>query len=509
MPASLSTANGMPFGVGAETSRGEGEQFLLQAFRSFAEAADSLERSYGRLRGEVARLRSELKQSNAGLQRSLEENRQMRQHLDRILDGLPCGVVVTSEDGWVTLANPEGRRLLGLSWAARGEESESEAPQLARGELRHLLQRARSQAGEQEQCLPDGSGGERWLAVRHAAIRDGAEAEAKTSERKTGEERVSEQKIGEEKVSEDLESSSAHSSESVSVFILRDVSDAKRLIQERDKLRREQALAEMSAILAHEIRNPLGSLELFAGLLAGAGLSVECCQWVEQVQAGLRTLAATVNNVLHFHSLPQPERMPIDLGQLLDWASGFLMPMARQARAELCLRNRLHGVWFSADRHRLEQVLLNLVLNAFRAMPGGGWVELSGQKIRQGEAATASISVSDTGPGILAEDLARVFDPGFSKRAGPGLGLTVCRKIVEQHGGSLTAGNRAGSGARFIVTLPLAAQPPQGDDGEARAARAAVAARDPSTARPLRISRSSTPLGMTLGEVGMNEVGNE
>jgi signal transduction histidine kinase len=451
MPANLSTADGMPFGVGAETSRGEGEQFLLQAFRSFAEAADSLERCYGRLRGEVARLRRELEQSNAGLQRSLEENRQMRQHLDRILDGLPCGVLVTREDGWITLANPEGRRLLGLSQPASGDGPEFEAAQLTRGELRDLLQRARGEGGELEQCLPDGRGGERWLAVRHAAIRDGAEAEAKTSEHETGE----------EKVGEDLESSSAHRSESVSVFILRDVSDAKRLIQERDKLRREQVLAEMSAILAHEIRNPLGSLELFAGLLAGAGLSAECRQWVEQVQAGLRTLAATVNNVLHFHSLPLPERMPIDLGQLLDWAGGFLMPMARQARAELCLRNRLHGVWFSADRHRLEQVLLNLVLNAFRAMPGGGWVELSGQKIQHGGVATAVISVSDTGPGILTEDVVRIFDPGFSKRAGsPGLGLTVCRKIVEQHGGSLTAGNRAGSGARFMVTLPLAPSPP-------------------------------------------------
>ena len=455
MPASLSTADGMPFGVGAETSRGEGEQFLLQAFRSFAEAADSLERCYGRLRREVARLRCELEQSNAGLQRSLEENRQMRQHLDRILDGLPCGVLVTGEDGGINLANPEGRRLLSLSQPARGDRSEFEAAQFARGKLRDLLQRARTEGGELEQCLPDGRGGERWLAIRHAAIRDGAEAEAKTSEHET-----SEKKTGEEKTSED-ESSDAHSSESVSVFILRDVSDAKRLIQERDKLRREQALAEMSAILAHEIRNPLGSLELFAGLLAGAGLSVECHQWVEQVQAGLRTLAATVNNVLHFHSLPLPERMPIDLGQLLDWAGGFLMPMARQSRAELCLRNRLHGVWFSADRHRLEQFLLNLVLNAFRAMPGGGWVELSGQKIQHGGVATAVISVSDTGPGILTEDVVRIFDPGFSKRAGsPGLGLTVCRKIVEQHGGSLTAGNRVGSGARFIVTLPLAAQPP-------------------------------------------------
>lgn len=472
MAASLSTADGMPFGVGANAFRGESEQFLLQAFRSFGEAADSLERSYGMLRGEVARLRRELEQSNAGLERSLEENRRMRQHLDRILDGLPCGVLVTREDGSITLANPEGRRLLSLSQPARGAVPEFESGQFARSDLRDLLRRARTDGGEHEQRLPDGHGGERWLAVRHAQIdgpiEDGTEAKTcdekicdeKACDKKICEERTGEENISEGKTLEDGESSDEDGAGNVSIFILRDVSDAKRLVEERDKLRREQALAEMSAILAHEIRNPLGSLELFAGLLAGAELSVECRHWVEQVQAGMRTLAATVNNVLHFHSLPLPERMPIDLGQLLDWAGGFLLPMARQARAELCLRNRLHGVWFSADRHRLEQVLLNLLLNAFRAMPGGGWVELSGRKIHHGEAATAVISVSDTGPGILAEDLARIFDPGFSKRAGsPGLGLTVCRKIVEQHGGSLNAGNRTGSGARFIVTLPLADQP--------------------------------------------------
>jgi two-component system sensor histidine kinase FlrB len=440
MPACLSAATAIPLRVGSETSRGESEQFLLQAFRSFAEAADSLERSYGMLRAEVARLRAELEQSHAGLQRSHEENRQMRQRLDRILDGLPCGVLVARPDGAISLVNPEGRRLLNLNPAAENVDDFGSLS-LVPGELRDLLQRARCEPGEQEQCLgDDGHGGERWLAVRHAALED-------RDKDKDG--------------NKDKDDKS--SADRVSIFILRDVSDAKRLVQEREKLRREQALAEMSAILAHEIRNPLGSLELFAGLLAGAGLSAECRQWVEHVQAGLRTLAATVNNVLHFHSLPAPERAPTDLGGLLDWAAGFLVPMARQARVEVCLRNHLHGVWFAADRHRLEQVLLNLVLNALRAMPGGGWVEISGRRVQDWGGAAAVISVSDTGAGVLAGDVAKIFEPGFSTHSGsPGLGLTVCRKIVEQHGGSLEAGNRAGAGASFTLTFPLREERRQG-----------------------------------------------
>jgi len=431
------------------TSAAGNEQFLLQAFRTFAEAADSLERSYGKLRGEVVRLRAELEQSNAGLVRSLSENRRMREHLDRILEGLPCGVLVERSDGSISLLNPEGRRLLGLpqppyassslSLSSSLSSSSSSSLSAVPADLIDLLNRARQAPGELESRLPDSdSRTERWLAVRHAAVPDGQSA---------------------------TNSASQSDATPVSIFILRDVSDAKSLVQEREKLRREQALAEMASILAHEIRNPLGSLELFAGLLAAAALPQECHQWVEQVQAGLRTLGATVNNVLHFHSLPAPQCAPVDLGLLLDWAGGFLVPMARQARVELCLRNRLQGVWFVADRHRLEQVLLNLVLNALRAMPGGGWVEISGHRTHHASGCAAVISVNDTGPGIDARQAARIFEPGFSTRPGsPGLGLAVCRKIVEQHGGSLAASNRPGSGANFALLLPLGNELRRGEE---------------------------------------------
>lgn len=451
----------IPDSAVANAVPGENEQFLLQAFRSFAEASDSLERSYAMLRSEVERLHGELAQSHAGLARSLEENREMRRHLDRILDGLPCGVLVARADGTISRVNPEGRRLLrsapGIAGASPHSAPGLESLGVVPGELRELLERARSKPEEQEQCFPEGSGAERWLAVRHAAVQDNNQDRNRNEDRNEGAEDGDAKPAGD---GDPAGEGDKESGDQVSIFILRDVSDAKRLVREREKLRREQALAEMSAILAHEIRNPLGSLELFAGLLAEAGLSAECRGWVEQVQAGLRTLAATVNNVLHFHSLPAPERVPTDLGRLLDWAGGFLVPMARQARVELCLRNRLQEVWFPADRHRLEQVLLNLVLNALRAMPGGGWVEVAGHRIRHGDGAAAAICVSDTGPGIRPGQAAKIFEPGFSTRAGsPGLGLAVCRKIVEQHGGWLEAANRAGAGASFTLTLPLRRDP--------------------------------------------------
>ena len=393
---------------GLNNDKVEDQQFFLRAFRSFAEAAGSLERSYGLLRGEVERLRRELEASHSDLAHSLEENRGMRAHLDRILEGLPCGVLVAAAGGQITRANPEALRLLGFESAADLASLASiQAPAL------DLLESSRLEGTEQERNVRDRQGSLRWLAARHAPIADGA-----------------------------------------SVFILRDVSERKSLEAAQEKLSREQALAEMSAVLAHEVRNPLGSLELFAGLLAESQLPAECRDWVEQVQAGLRALAATVNNILHFHSQPQPERAPLDLGELLGWSRDFFLPLARQSRVALSLQNRVSGVFLAADRHRLGQVLLNLVLNAVRAMPGGGWVELGGRTIRDGKAVV--LTVADTGPGIPPEHLPRIFDPGFSTRAGsPGLGLAVCRKIVEQHGGTLAAASPAGCGATFTLTFPL------------------------------------------------------
>jgi signal transduction histidine kinase len=248
---------------------------------------------------------------------------------------------------------------------------------------------------------------------------------------------------------------------SASVFILRDVSEGKRLEETKAKMGREQVLAEVSTVLAHEIRNPLGSMELFAGLLAELELDSEGRKCVEHLRAGFRSISATVNNVLDFDRLPHLRSVPVDLGQLLSWAVDFVRPLASRAGVTLSLQNRVSGVFVLGDRHRLERVLLNLVLNAVHAMTGGGWIELAGRRLLNSQA--VALLVSDTGPGIPPEVLARIFEPGFSTRSGsPGLGLAVCQKIVEQHGGTITPASRPGYGTTFTLIFPLAGTASEG-----------------------------------------------
>jgi two-component system sensor histidine kinase FlrB len=421
------------------------EHPLARAFASFTEAAGSLERTYGQLQGQVGHLRHELEVTNRDLASSLNENRRIRERLRRILEGLPCGVLVVEAGSRISTLNPEAARLLGSSFVSAAElpaelsASLSQAIQTGE-ELELQLPFAEEPASA---CAPAGLGDATdqsslilsrsnrtlpaWVAIRHAW----------------------------------LEQNEAHAT---SVFILRDVSEAKKLEHDREQLGRQQALVEMSALLAHEIRNPLGSLELFAGLLAEANLEGESHRWIEHVQAGLRTLSATVNNVLHLHNTPQPKFALTDVGQLLDWAYDFLLPLAKQARVEMQVINGLNGVTIQADRHRLEQVLLNLALNAFRFMPGGGWLSIRGIESPSSEdfgtrcsyhSNGVEISIRDTGPGIAEPDLPRIFEAGFSTRPGSsGLGLAVCRRILEQHAGTITAESRAGYGATFRLRLP-------------------------------------------------------
>ena len=228
------------------------------------------------------------------------------------------------------------------------------------------------------------------------------------------------------------------------MLILRDATAQRDMDREREEARRLIALAEMSSVLAHEIRNPLGSLELLAGLLLNSsGLSSEQHKWIEHLQAGTRSLSATVNNVLRVHTIGTSVLVPLQLGPALREALTFVGPLAEQAGIALSLREELGSAEIMGNRAELQQVILNLALNAFRHTPGGGQVELAAVRGEKGGSCVAVVEFSDTGCGIAPENLPNIFETGFSTAGhSPGLGLAVCRKIVQQHGGTIDVGSR-------------------------------------------------------------------
>jgi two-component system sensor histidine kinase FlrB len=393
---------------------------LARAFLTFTQAAGSLEKSYGQLQGEVSRLRAELQSTNEELSRSLEETSRVRTFLSRILEELPCGVLVTDKDRRARLLNPAAKRLLKLDSAPGGR-----AEQIDAGIVEKLLTAL---------SLGNTSAEIEWTCV--------------------GEKRAIE--VAASKLERQAED------DSDTIWILRDISDQKRLAEERETAKRAHALAEISTVLAHEIRNPLASMELFAGLLARATDQMpEASQWTLHLQSGLRSLSATVNNVLQFHTQPQLHLQPVDIEHVLNETADFLSPLARQRGIGVQVANGWRSVSegggasgpiVNADVHRLQQVFFNLTLNAFRAMSEGGTLIID---IVPGKGEEVRVNFCDNGCGIEESALDRIFQPGFTTKAGsPGLGLSVCKKTIEQHGGRIEAKSVPARGTTFSIFLP-------------------------------------------------------
>jgi signal transduction histidine kinase len=394
---------------------------LELAFRTFTQAAESLEKSYSHLQAEVLRLRSELEIKNRDLVTSVKENARMREYHTRILQSLPCGVLVVGRDGRLRLANGETRRLLAGGGRISEALTHAQAAIALPEALGELLATSNKHGSVQQECEIRTPLGQRTIGLNCAVLGE-TQGEGPSGE---------------------------------SVFILRDVTEEKQKAAESEAVRRRESLAEMATLLAHEIRNPLGSLELFAGLLADAtAASPDLRRWTDHIQAGLRSLSATVNNVLQFHSQPVPQFSPVNLGRLMRESVDFLRPLARQAGLKFDLQNSLGELEIPADAHRLQQVFFNLALNAFRAMAVGGTLTIRLRWANYENFESVRIEFEDTGEGIGADHVNKIFEPGFTTCSGnPGLGLAVCRTAVEQHRGTISVESVAGRGSIFSVIL--------------------------------------------------------
>jgi signal transduction histidine kinase len=135
----------------------------------------------------------------------------------------------------------------------------------------------------------------------------------------------------------------------------------------------------------------------------------------------------------------------------------FLQPLARQKEMHIKWRAPTAPVLILADPSRLQQAFFNLALNAFRAMKPGGTLGVRMSPRVKGFRHTVVAVFSDEGSGIRAENLEKIFEPGFTTQSSsPGLGLAVTRKVIEQHGGTVQVDSQVGRGTTFTLTLPMA-----------------------------------------------------
>ncbi len=244
---------------------------------------------------------------------------------------------------------------------------------------------------------------------------------------------------------------------------------------DRDAARRdrdEEQAALMGTIasgLAHEIRNPLSTVSMNLQLLredweaAVTEKEQRCLRKVDTLLKEVRRLETILNDFLKFAAGHKLRLERVDLNALLEELLDFAEPQAARARIRLERRLATGRLAVQADANLLRQVFLNLMLNAFQAMPEGGELEVRTEPTPDGP----RVVLRDSGIGIPPENLDKIFTLYFStKPSGTGLGLPMARKIVEEHRGSIAVASEPGRGTTFTVSLPaLDAGPLPAEDG--------------------------------------------
>jgi two-component system sensor histidine kinase HydH len=215
---------------------------------------------------------------------------------------------------------------------------------------------------------------------------------------------------------------------------------------------RMTALGHLSAGLAHEIRNPLASIEGAAYVAQTEPDPARASEFLDIIRKETARLNGLVTQFLEFARPRPPQMIPTDAAALTDSVLNLVRQVA--AQNDVILRREFDGELpaVKCDPEQMKQVLLNLVLNAIQAIPASGEVSVAAE-IKE---SILLLRVKDTGPGIPAERVDEVFDPFFTtKQNGTGLGLPIAYQIVEQHGGELAIESNTPRGCSFVIRLPL------------------------------------------------------
>ncbi|MBD3163314.1 MAG: PAS domain S-box protein [Candidatus Eisenbacteria bacterium] len=244
------------------------------------------------------------------------------------------------------------------------------------------------------------------------------------------------------------------------VEILRDITHHREIERELIETEKMAAVGKIASKVVHEIRNPLGSINLNVDMLLDHIGSedeadrAEARDILQTIKRETRRLSQIAEEYLQFSRMPQPSGKEEDLNAVLLDLADFLRPELRRNGIRLVLNLDDRRPRVACDSRLLRQVVLNLIRNAMEAVPArsGQVMVVTAARENGGE-----IEVDDNGAGIAPEILPRIFEPFFTtKQDGTGLGLAVVRQILEEHGGTIDCKSRSGKGTTFRIWIPNA-----------------------------------------------------
>lgn len=239
-----------------------------------------------------------------------------------------------------------------------------------------------------------------------------------------------------------------------SIIVLEDVTDRANLEEQLRLSEKMAAIGLLAAGVAHEVNTPLTGISSFTQMLLERSAPDDPnTQLLEKIERQTFRAAKIVNSLLNLARPSDGEAATVDVNVIVNDVLSLLEHQFRNGRIQVRKELAPNGLLVKGVEYKLQQVLLNLLLNARDAMPRGGWLTLTTRDDARG----VIVEVADTGTGIPSEHLSRIYDPFFTTKTdgrGTGLGLSVTYGIVQEHGGTLTCDSAMGQGTRFTLTLP-------------------------------------------------------
>ena len=241
------------------------------------------------------------------------------------------------------------------------------------------------------------------------------------------------------------------------IVIIEDISARVQLEEQLQISEKMASIGLLAAGVAHEVNTPLTGISSFTQmLLQGSEPDDPRTKVLEKIERQTFRAAKIVNGLLNLARPAQVDSGPVDVNTVVNDVLALLEHQLRTGRIQV--RKELSGAPFFVQgiEYKLQQVFLNLFLNARDAMPKGGWLSI----VTRADGDAVAVEIGDTGSGIPAEQLSRIYDPFFTTKEigkGTGLGLSITYGIVQEHGGTITCDSSVGQGTRFTLTLPLAA----------------------------------------------------
>jgi signal transduction histidine kinase len=240
--------------------------------------------------------------------------------------------------------------------------------------------------------------------------------------------------------------------EAKEVIVFEDVTEIEKMKERLERDERLRAMGEMAARISHEIKNPLGSMELFLSMLQSGKLKSKERQYVDHVLFGVKTIDRIINNIL---SYTRPKTLVLKdakLSKVIEDVLDFMSISARSREIEITFASPYDGL-ASFDPDLIKLVLMNFLSNAMEAIDKEGTISVEARE----EGEYALVSIKDSGSGMSEEVRKNIFNPFFTtKDKGVGLGLFIAHNIVQAHHGYIEVESIEGTGSSFSIYIPKA-----------------------------------------------------